>query len=295
VSKGSFRADLFHRIAQFQINVPALRERKEDIRVLADRFLQQHRPGASFTLAAMDALLSYDWPGNVRELKNTILRAATMSEGERIDLADLELVTPRAMAVAAAAAPSASKPRPAASVGGGHEARREPVSRLEDMERSAIMSALQDSGGHQGRAAEQLGISRRTLTRKLKQYRDGLPARAIGVLSKEQQDYFRADLDGECTLTAATGRVSGRLRNVSATGFAVRDLPFLPQVDETLELQFTLPDGHTVTGQARVAWAQDTEAGLRFTGPTPSVLASWLSTQQESEGWTPLTDHLAHA
>jgi transcriptional regulator with PAS, ATPase and Fis domain len=296
VSKSTFRADLFHRIAQFQINVPALRERKEDIRVLADRFLEMHRPGASFTPAAVDALLSYEWPGNVRELKNTILRAATMTEQERIDVVDLDLITPRAMAVAAAAAPSTTPLRPAVStVVDRSEAKHEAVTRLEDMERSAIMSALQDSGGHQGRAAELLGISRRTLTRKLKQYRDGLPARAIGVLSKEQQDYFRADLEVECTLTSAAGLINGRLRNVSATGVAVRNLQLLPNVDEILALEFKLPDGDTVTGQARVAWAQDSEAGLRFTGPTPSSLTAWLSVQQESEGWTPLADQVAHA
>jgi transcriptional regulator with PAS, ATPase and Fis domain len=296
VSKGTFRADLFHRIAQFQINVPALRERKEDIRVLADLFLQMHRPAATFTPAAMDALLSYEWPGNVRELKNTILRAATMSDSERIDVVDLDLITPRVMAAAAAAAPSPPSSRPVVStVAGGSPVKHEPVTRLDDMERSAIMSALQDSDGHQGRAAEQLGISRRTLTRKLKQYRGGLPARAIGVLSKEQQDYFRADLDVECTLTSATASITGRLRNVSATGVAVRDLRLSSRLDETVALEFMLPDGNAVTGQARVAWTQDSEAGLRFVGSTPSSLASWLAAQQESEGWTPLADHVAHA
>jgi hypothetical protein len=149
------------------------------------------------------------------------------------------------------------------------------------------MSALNTSGGHQGRAAEQLGISRRTLTRKLKQYRDAEPNQVIGVLSKEQQEYFRADLDSECVVTCSSGMIAGRARNVSATGIALRELGSLPTTGDTVDLRFTLPDGSIVETRSRVAWAESDEAGLQFVGATPVPLAAWLSAQQAIEGWMP--------
>jgi DNA-binding NtrC family response regulator len=282
IERGRFRADLFHRIAQFQINVPALRERKEDIRAIADQLLTQQRPGARFTDAALDILITHAWPGNVRELKNVVLRAAVATENDVLDVCDLDLMLPNVMAAAAAASVSSSLPSNAVTPNP-----KENVKRLEDMERTAILSALQDCGGHQGKAAEKLGISRRTLTRKLKEYRDGQESTVIGVLSKEQQDYFRADLETQCLVTCAVGLIAGDLRNVSGTGAALRNLESLPAEKELVTLRFLLPDGGPVEAQCRVAWAENGEAGLQFTGATPPPLAAWLSTQQALEGWTP--------
>lgn len=288
IERGRFRADLFHRIAQFQINVPPLRERKEDIRAIAHQLLAQQRPGARFTDAAMDILVTHAWPGNVRELKNVVMRAAVASENNVLDVCDLDLMLPNVMAVAAAASVSVSLPGAPVMAKA-----KENVKRLEDMERSAILSALQDCGGHQGKAAEKLGISRRTLTRKLKEYRDARGSHVIGVLSREQQEYFRADLETQCLVTCAVGQIAGDVRNVSGTGVALRNLDSLPVEKELVMLRFILPDGGPVEAQCRVAWAENAEAGLQFTGATPPPLAAWLGMQQALEGWTPVSSRPA--
>jgi len=278
VDQGTFRADLFHRIAQFQINVPPLRERKEDICTIANQLLVKQRPGARFSDAAIDVLISHTWPGNVRELKNVVLRAAMMAERDLIVVEDLDLMLPQPVAVAArAASAGAATATTVAS----------PGKRLDDMERTAIVAALRNSGGHQGKAAEQLGISRRTLTRKLKEYRESLDSQAMGVLSAEQQEYFRADLDVACTIICGAGNISGQVRNVSATGIAVRNLAMLPNCSEEVTVEFSLASGNVVSARSVVAWVENDESGLRFAQETPQLLAEWLAAQQALEGWSP--------
>src|SRR5581483_5586374 len=80
VAAGKFRRDLYHRLTQFQLQVPALRERKEDIVALAQLFLDQHAPACKFADDAIQALLRHDWPGNVRELKNVVFKAAVQAK-----------------------------------------------------------------------------------------------------------------------------------------------------------------------------------------------------------------------
>ena len=282
IERGRFRADLYHRIAQFQIIVPPLRERKEDIPVIAQELLSQQRRGARFTEAALNLLLSHTWPGNVRELKNVVLRASVATESPVVDVCDIDLMLPNAMAAAASASVSFAGYQAVPSA-------KENVKRLEHMERTAILTALKDCGGHQGKTAEKLGISRRTLTRKLKEYRDEFGSTAMGILSREQQEYFRADLDSECAISWDLGDGVGRLRNVSATGVAVHEMTSAPAENDIVSIEFILPDGALVQAQCRVAWSEGTEAGLQFTGATPSPLAAWLTTQQALEGWTPET------
>src|SRR5579871_6473347 len=89
VEKGTFRRDLYHRLDQARLDIPALRNRHEDIEPLAEFFLSQEAPGLRFTSAAMDVLRAYSWPGNVRELRNVVVKAALLVEGEEIDLCDL--------------------------------------------------------------------------------------------------------------------------------------------------------------------------------------------------------------
>jgi transcriptional regulator with PAS, ATPase and Fis domain len=154
VAEGRFRCDLYHRLAQFTLQVPPLRERVADIAPLARYFLAHHDPQLSFTASAIAALEEQPWPGNIRELRNVVTKTALLAPHEEISAGDL------AFTVAAHDSGVTAK-----------------TGNLESMEKRAIFEALTASGGHQQRAAAQLGISRRTLTRKLKVYR---PA-AIGA------------------------------------------------------------------------------------------------------------------
>src|SRR5579872_1298730 len=156
VSEGRFRGDLYHRLAQFTLRVPPLRQRIADIGPLARHFLAQHDPGMSLAPSAIALLESQPWPGNVRELRNVVTKAAVLAQNQEISAADLPItVSSRCIAESAASA------------------------NLESIEKRAIFDALNASGGHQQRAAAQLGISRRTLNRKLKQYRpEAMGARA---------------------------------------------------------------------------------------------------------------------
>jgi len=148
VEKGAFRRDLYHRLDQVRVEVPALRTRAEDIDALAQFFLNQEAPHLSFSDSAIDVLQSYSWPGNVRELRNAVVKAALTAEGNEIDTHDL----PQGLRTA----PIASR------VPGGRT--------LDQLEQQAIYSALSETGGRQDRAARMLGISQRTLIRKLKIY-----------------------------------------------------------------------------------------------------------------------------
>lgn len=148
IKAGTFRNDLYHRLGQVRIHVPSLRERPEDIPVLAEFFLRQRNLRLSLSVEAMEALRRHSWPGNVRELCNTVTRAAILvSEGE-VRLSDL----PAEMRVGSPVRPSL------------------PPTNLDEMEREMIFQVLRQTGGHHGQAARLLGISRRTLARKLKKY-----------------------------------------------------------------------------------------------------------------------------
>ncbi len=146
--QGSFRADLFHRLSQIHIPVPPLRERREDVLPLAMHYLSQQKPGWRFHSEAVEMLRAYSWPGNVRELRNVVMRAAVFASGPEILASDLP--------------PEFDQSAFSSSL--------RALAVLPEMERSAIMKALADNQGHQRRAAERLGISTRTLQRKIKSY-----------------------------------------------------------------------------------------------------------------------------
>jgi transcriptional regulator with PAS, ATPase and Fis domain len=147
VQSGKFRRDLFHRLDAFHLRVPALRERTEDIGPLARWFLREAIPGLSDE--ALTILEDYSWPGNIRELKNCLNKATLCAAGATIEPGDLpvELVMN-------------------AQTGAPGEAYS-----LDGLEQQTICRVLAQTGGHQQRAADLLGISRRTLIRKLKLYR----------------------------------------------------------------------------------------------------------------------------
>ncbi len=150
VAEGRFRSDLYHRLSQIVIEVPPLRERPEDILPLAEFFLAAQRPGLRLAPATRAALLAHSWPGNVRELRNAVLKAALFAEGPEI--------LPECL--------------PGELRAGGRNGRRGTASSLDSMERRMIIETLEQTRGHHQQAAELLGISRRTLSRKLKLYRE---------------------------------------------------------------------------------------------------------------------------
>ena len=157
VKTGAFRDDLFYRLAVFPVVIPPLRERRDDIPLLADHFLQKHterlgKPISGFSRAALHAVLRYDWPGNVRELGNAIERAVLLETTEVLQVNSLPSeLTP----VAAAERDPSAQPA---------------ILPLEDVERQAIARALDISAYDVGAAAQALGVSRVTLYRKLKKH-----------------------------------------------------------------------------------------------------------------------------
>jgi DNA-binding NtrC family response regulator len=159
VADKEFREDLFYRLNVFNIVVPPLRDRREDIPKLADQFLQEiarenRMERKAVSPEALKAMLAYRWPGNVRELRNGMEVAALVAKGEAIEPEDLP---PEVMA--GAIPPSTAGPIPL------------PGSRtLEEIERDAIRAALKETGGNKTQAAKILGIGLRTLHRKVKEY-----------------------------------------------------------------------------------------------------------------------------
>ena len=151
VEEGRFRQDLLYRLNTVEIRLPPLRDRLDDIPLLARHFLGEHkekyrRPIAGFEDAAMKALRDYSWPGNVRELDHALERAVLMAQGNQIKVEDLGLR-------------------------GG----KDPDGRLEDMsldevENHLIQKALSRYGGNVSEAAESLGLSRSALYRRLEKY-----------------------------------------------------------------------------------------------------------------------------
>jgi len=161
VREHRLREDLYYRLNVFHLHVPPLRERREDIAPLAARFIaayaeQNQRSVEGLSNEAMAALERYGWPGNVRELRNAIERAVVLARSSVIELADL----PQRVA------------RPVVVIEHGHSNR---VVALDDIERRAILDALEAFGNNKTHAARALGISLKTLHNKLKRYATGVP------------------------------------------------------------------------------------------------------------------------
>jgi DNA-binding NtrC family response regulator len=167
-SDGRFRADLLYRINSFQINLPPLRERPDDVEPIAAHLLKQLAgPNVpEVTPDTLAALKSYAWPGNVRQLRNTLERAVLLANDGRITTAELppEIVSP---AVSFRPA-SVSSPDAAGAQGSGQPAGGTPP--LREMERQQILAALEQTGWHRGKTADILGISPSTLYRRLRDY-----------------------------------------------------------------------------------------------------------------------------
>ena len=172
VRAGTFREDLFYRLSVARLSVPPLRDRGDDVALLARRFLielaQRYRlPEKRLTPDAEAAIARYSWPGNVRELRNTLDRAVLFSEGDLIDA--------RALALPDGAAAMASAPGAAAT--NGEFVIPEGGLQFEDLERSLLVQALKKSGGSQTGAARLLGLSRDTLRYRLEKF--GIDAASV--------------------------------------------------------------------------------------------------------------------
>jgi PAS domain S-box-containing protein len=276
VKAGRFREDLFHRLGQFQLRVPPLRERPEDIVALAEHFLSLKNSTSSFAPDAISSLLSHSWPGNVRELRNLIARVAVESSHPEI----------QASQITAAMSGNPVAQRQSASM---------PVGNLDSMEEQMIIRALERSGGHRSQAAEQLGISRRTLSRKLKEYNinvnPGEGANSLGFISLEQQKFFRARIQLAVGLKNQQGEeVCVQGVNLSTGGMGVDGLKEPMKFTGLLDVSFPLPDSETVfRAKARIVWfGGEGRVGLRFAVIDPVLfeqLQHWSNKKMKDEGW----------
>ncbi len=158
ISKGSFREDLFYRLNVVALNVPPLRERREDIPVLAQHFLQlfaarNNKIIKGFTPQAMQKLLDYSWPGNIRELMNAVERAVVLARAQYLDDEDMALMM-----------------ADYSSAGKSNEDNSLMNLPLDEVEKRSILEALDASRGNKSEAARRLGITRKTLRNKLQKY-----------------------------------------------------------------------------------------------------------------------------
>jgi transcriptional regulator with PAS, ATPase and Fis domain len=271
IREGKFRKDLYYRLAQFQLQVPPLRERLEDVAVLAEHFLQPHLPGATISPEALEALQRYQWPGNVRELKNVMFKAALQAKPGTREIRASDL--------------------PAAIYGPGETAAPGGTkTNLADTEKRMILDALARSGGSQELAAEQLGISARTIRRKLEKYKkDEDSSAALGTLSTYQQRYFRVNIELPVVLRLKGQPIEATTVNISAGGLAIRAAAKLPHGAQP-EVSFRLPDvASPIESQSRLAWAgPDGLIGLKFIEMHPALereLHRWLLERARAEGW----------
>lgn len=179
VEKGTFRRDLFYRLNVVNVRIAPLRDRKEDIPVLISHFLSRHGRNHTLTQETLEAMLSYDWPGNVRELENCIQHMVAINSGPLVHTIDLPSMLQnhvlakrsQSRAVAATAEPVPQYRSPA-NQEPPMERNSDPpaIIPLMEIEKRAIMDALEYTKGDRAEAARLLGIGRTTLYRKLKEY-----------------------------------------------------------------------------------------------------------------------------
>ena len=164
VAAGKFRQDLYYRLSTFPIRLPPLRERREDIPLLAAHLLQRVAPGRDMQLKpdALQRLQGWPFPGNVRELRNVLERACLLADGDTVEDGVL------AQALQPEAAPW-NQPAPASSIALPGAVPSAPGATLQQLERQALLQALQRHAGNRAQLARELGISERTLYRRLRQ------------------------------------------------------------------------------------------------------------------------------
>jgi DNA-binding NtrC family response regulator len=173
MAEGTFRSDLYFRLSAVILELPPLRRRPADLEPLAIAFLERaarslaRSPAPALSAEALGLLRRYGWPGNVRELRNVIERAVVLCSAGTISPADLP---PKLLAALASAPSEAAPPRPSAASWSSDADPRALERQLAELERRRILDALEQCAGNQTRAAEALGISRRTLVNRLSEY-----------------------------------------------------------------------------------------------------------------------------
>jgi transcriptional regulator with GAF, ATPase, and Fis domain len=151
LEQGTFREDLYYRLNVVPMNIPPLRERKEDIPYLVDHFVKKF--GGQISEGALERLVSYHWPGNVRELENVIERSILLAKGPRVEADDIKIEA------------GVGRPRPAVSA----EAFLPEGMTLDQYEQSIIREALKRANGNKSQAARLLGLTRNALRYRLTQ------------------------------------------------------------------------------------------------------------------------------
>jgi DNA-binding NtrC family response regulator len=287
VRAGRFRKDLYHRLSQFELCVPPLRERPEDIVALAEHILAGFENGLIFSPDALRVLQSYSWPGNVRELQNVVNKVMFSASGNEIGSSEVR----RELTNAASNQESHEDSN-------DHEQFEsiQPDFRFDGLKAQAIQKALEETGGHRGQAAVQLGISRRTLSRKLRNYgltsaRQAGPV-VLGSLSDEERQQFRAAIKVSVSLVTEEGQeLSCDATDLSASGMGLEGLTTVLGYRRNLRVRFRFPDSDmSVETVARLAWAdKQGSAGIIFTDVNASTrreINRWLHRKMAEEGWS---------
>jgi PAS domain S-box-containing protein len=277
VKEGRFRKDLFHRLSQFQLRVPPLRERPEDIVALARHFLSLKATDKVFAADALTALRAHLWPGNIRELRNLVAKLAMATDKPEITGAEVG---------AELCGEAVFERRTSGAV---------PLGNLDNMEEQMIIRALEQTGGHRAQAADQLGISRRTLSRKLREYQIDVPSAdgsaKLGFISEDQQKFFRAKVNISVTLRNAHGKdLQVQAVNLSTGGMGLDAIADPTGFAGLVDVSFLLPESDIVIqAKGRLVWADaGGRAGLRFVVIEPALfeqLQHWTNRKMKDEGW----------
>jgi transcriptional regulator with PAS, ATPase and Fis domain len=269
VRAGRFRNDLYHRLAEFKLEIPPLRERPEDLLAIAEQILHQHYPNSRFSNDAVSALLTHEWPGNVRELRNSLFRAVMLAKNAHVEITASDLK----LSQGSQQAPSKAHLN--------HD--------LDQLEKQIVFDTLERCGNNQGKAAEALGISRRTLLRKLKSYREHESEAAVGTLGAEQQRYYRKQTSSPVKLKHGEEWLDANLLNISLGGAAVSVHKMLSQ-GASVAILFTIPETEIQAElHGRIAWANNEgHHGIQF-GEVPSEirihLQRWFQAEMKKDGW----------
>ena len=275
VREGRFRKDLFHRLSQFQLRVPPLRERPEDVVALAEHFLRLKSAEMKFSSGGFAyASIAFVAGQRSRAAKH---RGQGCHGGKREQKLARLTCCPEL---------SAEQQKSTIPVPSGD---------LQDMERQMVMKALENTGGHRAKAAEQLGISRRTLSRKLGEYKiTAAPSdksRALGALSLKQKKFFRAKVKLDVVLKNSQGQETlVTAVNLSVGGMGLEGLPDPRRSEGQMDISFVLPDSQTrIEAKVQIVWADlDGRAGATFVVIEPAVykeLQEWTNQRMKEEGW----------
>ena len=277
VKEGRFRKDLFHRLSQFQLRVPPLRERPEDIVALARHFLSLKAADKVFAADALTALQIHLWPGNIRELRNLVAKLAMATDKPEITGAEV---------AAELCGEAVFERRTSGAV---------PLGNLNNMEEQMIIRALEQTGGHRAQAADQLGISRRTLSRKLREYEIDVPSgdgsAKLGFISEDQQKFFRAKVNISVTLRNTHGKeLQVQAVNLSTGGMGLDAIADPTGFAGLVDVSFLLPESEfVIQAKGRLVWADaGGRAGLRFVVIEPALfeqLQHWTNLKMKDEGW----------